>query len=317
MGELLGIDLTDGRSVTYDHDPMGRRVAKKIDGSVVEKYLWKDNTTLLAVYDASDNLIERFNYADGRMPISMLRGGSTYYMMFDQVGTLRMIVDSAGNIAKRVDYDSFGNILNDTNPGFTIPFGFAGGLHDRDTGFVRFGARDFDPNIGRWTAKDPIDFEGGDVNLYGYVLNDPVNFLDPFGLITPDRIPGFGSLSLTAEYQLFKDWHYKRNAYNITPTYRTALDDGWDGSVDPRYHQQGCGNEGNVKFVSPDGHFEAIFDSNQTLVTDPLNRGTYNYAGPLTDPIEHFFKDMIPYYLLGNSPDDPSSWYHRIGGTYK
>ena len=38
-GELLSVDLTDGRSVTYDHDPMGRRIAKKIDGTVAEKYL--------------------------------------------------------------------------------------------------------------------------------------------------------------------------------------------------------------------------------------------------------------------------------------
>jgi RHS repeat-associated protein len=182
-GKLLSVSLSDGRSITYDHDPMGRRIAKKIDGTVIEKYLWRDNTTLLAVYDGSDSLIERFNYADGRLPISMLRGGTTYYMMYDQVGSLRVIVDSVGTIAKRIDYDSFGNIINDTDPGFTIPFGFAGGLHDIDTGLVRFGARDFDPSIGRWTAKDPIDFAGGDINLYGYVLNNPVNFVDPEGKI--------------------------------------------------------------------------------------------------------------------------------------
>ncbi len=112
----------------------------------------------------------------------MLRSGSTYYMMYDQVGSLRLIVDSTGTTIKKIDYDSFGNIINDTNPGFTIPFGFAGGLHDVDTGLVRFGARDFDASVGRWTAKDPIDFAGGDVNLYGYVQNNPVNFIDPLGL---------------------------------------------------------------------------------------------------------------------------------------
>ena len=181
-GELLSVDLTDGRTVTYDHDPMGRRIAKKIDGTVVEKYLWRDSTTLLAVYDGSDNLTMRFNYADGRLPISMLRGGSTYYMMHDQVGSLRLIVDSTGNTIKRVDYDSFGNIISDSNTSFEVPFGFAGGLHDIDTGLVRFGARDFDSTIGRWTAKDPIDFAGGDVNLYGYVQNNPVSFIDPEGL---------------------------------------------------------------------------------------------------------------------------------------
>ena len=49
------------------------------------------------------------------------------------------------------------------------------------TQLVRFGARDYDPETGRWTSKDPIGFAGGDTNLYGYVLNDPVNFVDPQG----------------------------------------------------------------------------------------------------------------------------------------
>jgi len=78
--------------------------------------------------------------------------------------------------------DSFGNIISDTNPSFGMPFGFAGGLHDRDTGLVRFGYRDYDPDTGRWTAKDPILFAGGDTDLYGYCLNNPINFIDPFGL---------------------------------------------------------------------------------------------------------------------------------------
>jgi len=79
-----------------------------------------------------------------------------------------------------MDYDEFGNVTNDTKPGFQ-PFGSAGGLYDRDTKLVRFGARDYDPETGRWTAKDPIRFNGGDMNLYGYVMNDPINLIDPFG----------------------------------------------------------------------------------------------------------------------------------------
>jgi RHS repeat-associated protein len=46
------------------------------------------------------------------------------------------------------------------------PFGFAGGLYDADTGLVRFGARDYDAETGRWTGKDPIRFAGGQANLY-------------------------------------------------------------------------------------------------------------------------------------------------------
>ena len=181
-GELLQVTLPDATVISYVHDPLGRRIAKKVNGTTVEKYLWSGRTTLLAVYDGNDNLRQRFQYADDRMPFAMTMGSATYYLAYDQVGSLRLVVDSGGSIVKRIEYDSFGNILSDSNPSITIPFGFAGGLHDRDTGLVRFGYRDYLPEIGKWTAKDPIDFAGGDSNLYGYVANDPVNWVDPEGL---------------------------------------------------------------------------------------------------------------------------------------
>ncbi|MFZ5571547.1 MAG: RHS repeat domain-containing protein [Thermodesulfobacteriota bacterium] len=142
---------------------------------------WQGLTQLLAVYDGADNLILRLEYADSRLPVSLTRSGQRYYLLYDQVGSLRAVTDALGNLIKTVDYDAFGYILADTNPAFTIPFGFAGGLHDRDTGLVRFGYRDYDPETGRWTAKDPILFDGGDTDLYGYVLNNPVNLIDPTG----------------------------------------------------------------------------------------------------------------------------------------
>ena len=180
-GELLNVTLPDGTSIEYINDPLGRRIAKKVKGVTVEKYLWQGLTRLLAVYDGTDNLLMRFEYADGRMPVAMTKDGTTYYLTYDQVGSLRLVADADGNVVKRIDYDSFGNIISDTDPSFEVPFGFAGGLHDRDTGLVRFGFRDFDTDIGRWTAKDPILFAGGDTDLFGYCLNDPVNQVDPSG----------------------------------------------------------------------------------------------------------------------------------------
>jgi RHS repeat-associated protein len=117
------------------------------------------------------------------MPQYMLKGGVTYRILADHLGSPRLVVDSAtGVVMQRMDYDEFGNVTLDTNPGFQ-PFGFAGGIYDRDTGLVRHGARDYDPETGQWTAKDPIKFRGGDSNLYGYVFNDPINEIDPDGLM--------------------------------------------------------------------------------------------------------------------------------------
>jgi len=70
-------------------------------------------------------------------------------------------------------------------PEVRIPLGFAGGLFDSDTGLTRFGFRDYDADTGRFTAKDPLGHLGGDPDLYGYCLDDPVNRTDPTGLIDP------------------------------------------------------------------------------------------------------------------------------------
>jgi RHS repeat-associated protein len=176
------------KTISYKHNALGNRVAKLIDGSVVEKYLWLDKTTLLAIYDQNDNLKQRFEYGLGHTPVKFTQNSTTYYITSDHLGSPRTITDESGSVIKAIDYDSFGNVVSDSNESFEIPFGFAGGLKDLDTNLIRFGYRDYDPSIGRWTARDPIGFAGGDTNLYGYVASDPVNWIDINGLIRGGRV---------------------------------------------------------------------------------------------------------------------------------
>jgi RHS repeat-associated protein len=147
--------------------------------------LYKDGINPVAQLDGSGAVVSLFVYGTKRtVPDYMVRGGNTYRIISDHLGSVRLVVDAAtGAISQRMDYDAFGNVTLDTNPGFQ-PFGFAGGIYDSDTKLTRFGVRDYEAQTGRWTAKDPIRFQGQDVNLYGYVRNDPQNNIDWSGLAT-------------------------------------------------------------------------------------------------------------------------------------
>lgn len=182
LGNLMAVTLPNGNRVSYIIDPENRRVGKELNGVLETGFLY-DGDRLVAQLNSSNQVVSRFVYVTGATsPDYMVRGGVTYRIFSDQLGSPVLVVNAlTGAIAEHVSYDEFGNVLSDTNPGFQ-PFGFAGGLYDQDTKLARFGARDYNPLVGRWTAKDPIRFGGGDTDLYGYVLNDPVNSLDPSGL---------------------------------------------------------------------------------------------------------------------------------------
>lgn len=183
FGSLLSVLLPDGLLIEYVHDARGRRVGKKVNGALVRGLVYKDPLNPIAELDGEGNVVSRFVYGTrSTVPEYMVKAGVTYRFVVDHLGSPRWIVDAAtGAVVQELRYDAFGNLLLDTNPGFQ-PFGFAGGLYDHQTGWVRFGLRDYDPQVGRWTTKDPAGFASGDTNLYGYVGGDPVNLIDPSGL---------------------------------------------------------------------------------------------------------------------------------------
>jgi len=153
-----------------------------VNGTLAQGFLYEDDLRPIAELDGSNNIVSRFVYATRiNVPDYMIKAGVTYRIVTDHLGSPRLVVNTAnGLVVQRMDYDAFGSVITDTNPGFQ-PFGFAGGLYDRDTRLVRFGARDYDAETGRWTAKDPILFEGGLANLYSYVGADPVDSQDADG----------------------------------------------------------------------------------------------------------------------------------------
>jgi RHS repeat-associated protein len=183
IGNLLAVLLPDGRSLRYLIDGEDRRVAKLVDGQYQWHFAYAFGLPVARV--RPDGSVEsQYVYgAHAHVPDVVIKDGRAYRLVTDHLGSPRLVVDvETGAIAQRLDYDVFGRVLADTSPGFQ-PFGFAGGLYDPDTGLVRFGARDYDPAVGRWTGKDPAGFGGGDTNLYAYAFGDPVNYVDPSGEI--------------------------------------------------------------------------------------------------------------------------------------
>ncbi|HXJ34610.1 MAG TPA: RHS repeat-associated core domain-containing protein, partial [Candidatus Eisenbacteria bacterium] len=184
LGNLRSATLPNGTVLEYVIDPANRRVGKTVNGTLTQGFLYEDQLRIAAELDGTGNVVSRFVYGTRvNVPEYMVKGGVTYRLVTDHLGSPRLVINTdTGDVEQRMDYDEFGRVTMDTNPGFQ-PFGFAGGLYDRDTGLVRFGARDYDAATGRWTAKDPLTFFGSrGTNLYAYAGNDPENFVDRAGL---------------------------------------------------------------------------------------------------------------------------------------
>lgn len=112
-----------------------------------------------------------------------------YFAQQDADGDVVALVSPAGNVAERYAYAPYGavSILDaagaaKASSGLLWRQLFQGGRYDSATGLYVFGFRDYDPSAGAWMQRDPVGLAGGDLNLYRFVGNNPVNYIDPTGL---------------------------------------------------------------------------------------------------------------------------------------
>lgn len=183
LGNLIGVGMPDGTEIEYLVDSRGRRVGKKVNGTLVRGFLYLGQYSPIAETNASGQIVSRFIYATRpNVPDYMVKGGDVFRLVLDHLGSVRLVVNAAtGAVVQRLDFDEYGQVLTNTNPDFQ-PFGFAGGMTDSHTGLVRFGKRDYDPFSGRWTSRDVLGLDGDGPNAYEYAASDPINNVDVDGL---------------------------------------------------------------------------------------------------------------------------------------
>ena len=95
------------------------------------------------------------------------------WMLTDHLGTVADLVDNTGAVVNHIKYDSYGNVVSQSNPAFSSRYRYTGREFDKDTGLHYYRARYYDAEIGRFVSNDPIGFGGNQLNLFAYAGNSP------------------------------------------------------------------------------------------------------------------------------------------------
>jgi RHS repeat-associated protein len=202
------------KTVGYEYDVDDQRVRKTVDG-VVENY-FIDRNQIAFVTDGSGN--ETFHYLYGLNVDSVMAQDSPAGMVWslaDRLGSIDTLTDKDGNVVDKRSFDSFGRVLNQTNPLVSFRYGYTGRELDLESGLNYYRARYYDSNVGRFISVDPIGFDAGDTNLYRYVGNNSTNANDPTGMWLNFAIGAAIGGVLDLGMQL---WEQKGDFSKIDPT---------------------------------------------------------------------------------------------------
>ncbi len=190
------------KTITFKYDPFGRRMEKKAeeaeDGKIETKtytYVY-DNEDIVLEYltktEDGETKTETTRYVQGPgidEPLAIERKGEMYYYHADGLGSIVALTDVKQKVVESYSYDSFGEVKRKGDK-VKNTYTFTGREWDKEVELYYYRARYYDAKVGRFISKDPIGFVGGDVNLYSYVGGNPVNYTDPWGLVTwPTNYP--------------------------------------------------------------------------------------------------------------------------------
>lgn len=177
---LTSIALPDGGTNTFTYYSDGRRLSKTDSGGQTTRYFY-DGPNAIIETDNIGITVARYTSGLGVDKwISMDRSNASYFYHQDGLGSVTDLTNSNENNAVAYRYKIFGKIRYQLG-NLVNPNQFTGREYDKGTGLYYLRSRYYDDQIGRFLSFDPLGLTAG-VNSYAYVLNDPVNYIDPFGL---------------------------------------------------------------------------------------------------------------------------------------
>ncbi len=177
--QLTAISRT-GLTASFTYDSFGRRTGQTINGTTTN-FLYdglnpvqeKNGATVTANLLTGLGIDEFFTRTEGGVARSLLP---------DALGSTVALGDGTGTLQTQYTYEPFG-FTTQTGAASTSSYKYTG-REDDGTGLYYYRARYYEPRLQRFIAEDPIEFSGGDMNLYGYVANSPTNEIDPEGLFS-------------------------------------------------------------------------------------------------------------------------------------
>jgi RHS repeat-associated protein len=178
------------QQIQYDdkfvYDANDQRIGKSVNGT----WTWTsyDGANAFADFNGSGALQYHYLYGLGMDSIlaRVDASNNTAFYLADKLGSVRMVVNVGGTVLDQLAYDSFGKIVNETNP--FDRFKYTAREYDVETGDYYYRRRYYNPTAGRFLSEDPSGL-GPDINPYRYVGNDPTNGTDPSGMETIPLIP--------------------------------------------------------------------------------------------------------------------------------
>lgn len=188
-------NITGAVNFQFKYDGAGNRL-EATRNNVVTRYVYDASGNLLAETDGSNAIQKYYIYGAGFLA-TVTSSNQLYCYHFDGTGNTVALTDASANVVNKYAYTPFGAITNQQEA-IAQPFKYVGkyGVMTEPNGLYYMKARYYDPQVGRFISEDPLGFGGGDVNLMAYVGNQPVNGIDPSGLINTELLSqGFRNLT--------------------------------------------------------------------------------------------------------------------------